>query len=178
MTAQEALYGRYKEGLSGKGEFFHLRLPGPGAYVEGDTKPVFESYTGDLQTVFQHAAAADQLGLGWVVAKTSFTPESTGVPQFEYRIIVWRELVSEIAPMLSNDDGAEETPNPEPHYAYNPYIRDGLVMDELRRHGPRSRAELAEAINERESLVKESLWRLRCADRITWDSSIRRWSAV
>jgi hypothetical protein len=157
-------------------EDFHLHLPGPGAYVQGDTKPVFESYTGDLHTVFQHAAAADQLDLGWVVTRTSFTPESTLVPQVEYRIIVWRELVSEIAPMLSPEvPDVADAPLPA---SFDPYSRDELVLDELRRHGPKSRRGVAEAIGERGSLVKESLWRLRAASRVRYDHSGRRWVAT
>jgi hypothetical protein len=75
--------------------------PGPCLFVDGDHKPIHDLYTADPQTALDHAAAAERLGLGWVLSSYRF-PDDIEHDRSEYRMTAWRRLTSEIGARFSH----------------------------------------------------------------------------
>ena len=71
---------------------------------ERDGKPVLESYTRNLNDILNQAAAADVLGLGWSVQGYHCPTGDENVQVREYRITVWRELVSDTLPLSPDSE--------------------------------------------------------------------------
>lgn len=71
----------------------------PGIFVEGDRRPVHELETNSVQAALDAAIGAERLGLGWVIV-AYHSAEVDDVDQREYRVIAWRQLRSEVGPMI------------------------------------------------------------------------------
>lgn len=71
--------------------------PGPSLHIEGDTAPVIDLHTTDLDTALHSAIAADRLSLGWSLAGYDCPDDWDSV--HEFRLVAWRQLTSEIGPL-------------------------------------------------------------------------------
>ena len=66
---------------------------------EGDSqRPVHDVYTRDIRAAVDAIAAAYQLGLGWSATGYVCPTDDENVEQQEFRVTVWRRLMSETLP--------------------------------------------------------------------------------